>query len=179
MGGEVLGRVVDDTVGAKARHERNVLASTHGGDGGSKTLRQLQRCGADGAGRPIDEDIAADIDVGRSDGCECVVRTFRAGGGLLEGQARNGRDRAVLGDGHVLSVRTEAALVVSKDPITRSERGDAVTDRFDNARELRPEHRDPWPEQPGEEANDERLPRSITTVGAVHRRRVNPHEQLA
>ena len=82
MGGEVLGRVVDDVVGAKARHERDVLASTHGGDGGSKTLRQLHRGGADRSGRPIDEDIAAGTDVGRSDVGERVVRTFGAGSSL-------------------------------------------------------------------------------------------------
>ena len=57
--GEVLGRVVDDSVGAQAPDQFHVVGVADRGHVGAEVLHELDRRRADGAGRAIDEDVLA------------------------------------------------------------------------------------------------------------------------
>ena len=110
---------------------------------------------------------------------EGVVRALGAGSGLLVGHVRrHGRERTVLGDRQVLGVSTEPALAESEHLVADREGRDAAADRLDHSRELIPEDRRPWPDEPAEEPNEEGLARPEAAVRPIHRRRVDLDEHL-
>jgi hypothetical protein len=115
----------------------------------------------------------------RFDVCKGLVRTLGAGSGLLVGQVRRHvRERAVLGNRHVLGMRTERSFVISEYLVADCVSRDATADRFNYTCELVPQNRGPWPAEASEEFHEEGLGRPARAVRAVHCRRMNLDEYL-
>src|SRR5271166_6445544 len=108
--GEIPGRVVDDPVGAQAPDQLHMASVADRGHVGTQALQQLDRRRADSTGCAVDQDILPAADLCRPDMREGIVRTLGTGSGLLVGHVRrHGRERAVLGNRHVLGVSAERA----------------------------------------------------------------------
>ena len=96
------------------------------------------------------------LDLCHRDEPEGIVRTLGAGSGLLVGQVRRHRREPIqVADDHVFGMSTERALVVSEHPVADLEGRDTAADRLDLSRKLGPEDRRSWPDEPGEESQDE------------------------
>ena len=95
--GEVLAGVVDDVVGAQRGHQVDLRGAAHAGDLGAERLRQLDRVGADAAGR-------ADHQHGLT-GLHAPGVDER----LQRGAGRDGNDRG-LGEGQVRGLAGELVL---------------------------------------------------------------------
>jgi hypothetical protein len=65
-----------------------VLGRADRRDVATETLDQLDRRGADRAGRAVDDDVLANFDLRLPDKRERVVRAFSRGCGLIERQVR-------------------------------------------------------------------------------------------
>ena len=176
---EVLGRVVDDPVGAQAPHQLHVLRVAGRGHVGTETLQQLDRRRADGSGCAVDEDVLPAPDLRPPDEREGIVRTLGTGSGLLVGHIRrHGREQTVFGNRHVFGMSTERAFVVPEHPVADLEGRDAGADRLDYSCELIPEDRHPWSDESAEQSHDEGLGSPEAAVRPIHRRRVNLDEHL-
>jgi hypothetical protein len=107
------------------------------------------------------------------------VGAFGGRGGLRIGQVRRDRgQRGVLANGQVLRVGTAGGVVVPEHPVTDGEGRHGRADGCDLSSELIAQDRHPWPHQPGEDPDEERLGPPDAAVGAVHRRRVDIDEHL-
>src|SRR3989442_5787733 len=82
--GEVFPRVVDDPVGPERSYELEVLRAAHRGDVGAEILGQLQPCGADGAGRAVDEDRLPPPEICQSQAPQCIESSVANRRRLLE-----------------------------------------------------------------------------------------------
>jgi len=89
-----------------------------------------------------------------------------------------GAARSLFANGQVLRVGAAGGVVVPEDPVTDGERRHARADGVDLSGELVAEDPHPWPHQPGEDPDKERLGSAEAAVCAVHRRRVHLDENL-
>ncbi len=176
--GEVLGLVVDDPVGAQPTHHLQLRGRARGGHIGAERLEELDRCGADGARRAVNEDVLANAHLGPPDGRLRIVRPLGARGRHLERHSvGDGGDGGALADRDVLGVTAEADVVVAEHAVADVEPRHGVADGLDHSGELAPEHRVSGAAQPREEPHDEGLRRSESAVRPVDRRRVHPDEE--
>jgi hypothetical protein len=103
---EVLGRVIDDPVGAEALDQFEVRRSIDARYRGAELLDQLRGRRADRAGRSVHEAGLSAPSPRRLDVGEGVVRRLRGRRSLLEGKALGHRgDRVCLRDREVLGMR--------------------------------------------------------------------------
>jgi hypothetical protein len=176
---EIPRGVVEDSVSAQPPDQLHVVRAANRRRLGTEALQQLDRRWAYGSGGTIDEDVLPDVDLRRPDVRQGIVRTLGTGCGLLLGHVRrHGRERAVLGDRHVLGVSTERALVVPEHSVAGLERRDATADRLDYSRKLSPEDLRSGPCESGEESHEEGPDSPVGAVCPIHRRRANLDEHL-
>ena len=150
------------------------------GDADAEAGEELDRSGADGSRRAVDEHVLPAPHLRAPERRERVVRTLGRGSGLCVGQVRgHARERPVFGDRQVLGVSPEGALDVAEDPVADREGGRAAPDLLDLARELGPEDGPLRRSQDARPVPQDELPgAAVSTVGPVDRRRVDLDEEF-
>src|SRR5215218_6731205 len=126
--------------------------------------QQLHGCRANSPGPAVDEYALPGANLRLLNVREGVVRAFGGRGGLRICQVRwDPGQRSVLADGQVLRVGAADSVVVPKDPVTDGEGRHVRAECLDLSGELVAEDLHPWPHQPGEGPDKERLGRPEAT----------------
>ncbi len=177
---EVLGLVVHHPIGAQRPHQVDVGGATYRRDLETHGFGELHGRRPDGAGRPVHQDTLPRPHPGLAKGPERIVRPFGGGGRLVERRAFPHRHHQGTAGPHrhVLGVGTEGALAPSAHPVTDVEPADLGPEPFDDPGELGTQHRLLGTAKAAEEPDQEGRAGAVSTVGAVDRRRVDPHQQL-
>ena len=174
--GEVVGRVVDDVVGADRPDELEVARAGDGRDLGTERFRDLDRERADPARGAVDEDRGPRPDVGVVAEClEGDEAGHRHGGGRLEGEVGGLEREGVLGRRRCTR---RTSRCPAEDLIARLEMGDGGADRFDRPGDIRATNDVLGLAEPVDRAGDVRQPAHDRPVGDVDARGPDADQDL-
>ena len=133
----LLGRVVDDLAGSQRPDELKVLGVAHSGDVGSEIPGQLNRRGADGSRRAVDEDLLPFRRSARLRHASALRAPSQTAAASSKAHAgRLVRDQAALAHANKLRVCAEHPRVESEDLVTARELGDRRASCFDLSRQF-------------------------------------------
>ena len=168
--GEVFLRVVDHPVGSQRSHGLEVLGVAHRSDVGFEVLGELHPCGADGPGRPVDEDPLAHPEICQSQAPQCVESSVTDRRSLLEAHAgRLVRDSGALPHADELRVRPEPEPTAAEDVVADRELANSCADCFDLSGQLAAEDPLPRSADARDDAAEERDGQAATSVGFTSR----------
>ena len=146
------------------------LGAAYRGDVGFEVLGQLHACGADGAGRAVDEDPLPFPEISLSQAPECIEPSVANRRGLLEAHAgRLVGDSRALPHADELRVCPEPEPACAEDLVADGEFGDRHAGRFDLARQLAAEDPLLRSADARDGAADERDGQAATPVGFTSR----------
>src|SRR6202011_6218363 len=175
--GEVLARVIDDTVSADGADHFHVLGAADAGHVSAKRLGDLDGRCADAPRGAVDQNLLAGLDLA------LIAKQLKSGGcrdpdgrGLLECEVGGLQDEMVLRGARILGKRTGAP---AEHLIAWAELRHAIADRLDRPGDIRAGHRALWLGQPVSRAGDVRPAGHQHPVTDMDRSRLNAYEPLA